>query len=112
MVLWAITIVSTAILYWIYDGYGRALLIQNAIRTLFRRQPETLVETLGDDSLPSLTVLLTVHNEAAVIRDRIENLLQCDYPSDRLSIVVASDGSTDETNAHVRSFSDRGVRLH
>ena len=112
MVLWAITIVSTAILYWIYDGYGRALLIQNAIRTLFRRQPETLVETLGDDSLPSLTVLLTVHNEAAVIRDRIENLLQCDYPSDRLSIVVASDGSTDETNALVRSFSDHGVRLH
>jgi len=112
MVLWAITPVSTAILYWIYDGYGRALSIQNAIRTLFRRQPSFLTEALCDDSLPSLTVLLTVHNEAAVILDRLENILQCDYPSDRLSIIVASDGSTDETNELVRSFSDRGVRLH
>ena len=112
MVLWAITLISTAILYWIYDGYGRALFLMNGLRTAFRVESGDTVEQSQDDDLPSITVLLTVHNEAAVIHARIENILQCEYPSERISVVVASDGSTDDTNAIVRTFSDRGVRLH
>jgi cellulose synthase/poly-beta-1,6-N-acetylglucosamine synthase-like glycosyltransferase len=112
MVLWAITLISTATLYWIYDGYGRALFLMNGIRKAFCRQTESSVEQFSNADLPSVTVLLTVHNEADVIRTRIENILQCEYPSELLSVVVASDGSTDDTNTIIRSFSDRGVRLH
>ena len=112
MVLWAITVVSTAILYWIYDGYGRALFLMNGLRIAIRGCSELSDEQSQEGDLPSITVLLTVHNEAAVIRARIENILQCEYPSDRISVVVASDGSTDDTNVIIRSFSDRGVRLH
>lgn len=54
--------------------------------------------------LPSLTVLITVHNEEAVIRRRIENCLQLDYPKDKLQIIVASDNSTDHTETIVESF--------
>ena len=39
-------------------------------------------------------------------------MLLCEYPPERLSVVVASDGSTDNTNSIIRSFGDRGVRLH
>jgi len=112
MVLWAITLISTAMLYWIYDGYGRALFLMNGIRKAFWRQTKSSAEQFSDADLPSITVLLTVHNEATVIRTRIENILQCDYPPERLSVVVASDGSTDDTNTIIRSFCDRGVRLH
>ena len=112
MVLWAITLISTAILYWIYDGYCRALFLMNGIRKAFCRSTRPSAEQFSDADLPSITVLLTVHNEAAVIRTRIENILQCEYPPERLSVVVASDGSTDDTNTIIRSFCDRGVRLH
>ena len=112
MVLWAITLISTAILYWIYDGYCRALFLMNGIRKAFCRSARSSAEQFSDADLPSITVLLTVHNEAAVIRTRIENILQCEYPPERLSVVVASDGSTDDTNTIIRSFCDRGVRLH
>ena len=112
MVLWAITLISTAMLYWIYDGYGRVLFLMNWIRKAFWRQTQSSVEQFSDADLPSITVLLTVHNEATVISTRIENILQCDYPPERLSVVVASDGSTDDTNTIIRSFCDRGVRLH
>jgi len=112
MVLWAITLISTAMLYWIYDGYGRVLFLMNGIRKAFWRQTQSSVEQFSDADLPSITVLLTVHNEATLIRTRIENILQCDYPPERLSVVVASDGSTDDTNTIIRSFCDRGVRLH
>ena len=112
MVLWAITLISTAILYWIYDGYGRALFLINGIRTALRGPTTLAAEQAAGVELPSITVLLTVHNEAAVIRTRIENILHCEYPSSLLSVVVASDGSTDDTNAIIRSFRDRGVILH
>jgi glycosyltransferase involved in cell wall biosynthesis len=35
---------------------------------------------------------------------RVENLLACDYPHDRLQIIVASDGSTDDTAAALAPF--------
>ena len=109
--LWALTIFSTAVLYWIYDGYGRFLyalcLIRRTARLRNKRQTD-----LPCGILPTVTVLLTVHNEAAVIHSRLENVLQCDYPPELLSIVVASDGSTDATNDIVRTMHDPRIRLH
>ncbi len=112
MFLWAITLTSTAILYWIYDGYGRTLFLMNGLRKVFRGPCAASFAEQADEALPSITVLLTVHNEDAVIRQRLENILLCEYPPERLSIVVASDGSTDATNSIIRSFCDRGVRLY
>ena len=42
---------------------------------------------------------------------KLENTLALDYPNDRLEIIVASDCSTDQTDAIVRGFADRGVML-
>jgi glycosyltransferase involved in cell wall biosynthesis len=66
-----------------------------------------------DDFEPSVTVVVAAHNEEAVVRSRVENLLAQDYPPDRFEIVVASDASTDATNAIVRELADSNphVRL-
>lgn len=66
---------------------------------------------LSGDVTPSLTMVLAVHNEAACIGAKLENLLSLDYPPERLEAVVASDGSTDATEEIVRRFAERGVRL-
>jgi cellulose synthase/poly-beta-1,6-N-acetylglucosamine synthase-like glycosyltransferase len=60
---------------------------------------------------PRVTVLITAFNEEAAIREKLENTLKIDYPADKLEILVASDGSTDETDAIVNEFAGRGVRL-
>ena len=61
--------------------------------------------------LPSVTVLIPAYNEAQNIAATIQNKLEQDYPSDRLEIIVISDGSTDGTDDIVREFSSRNVRL-
>lgn len=47
--------------------------------------------------MPTVTVVIAAHNEERNIGERIENILQCEYPAERLSIVVACDGCTDRT---------------
>ena len=61
--------------------------------------------------LPSVSLLIAAHNEAAVIEGRIQNALALHYPPGKLEIVIASDGSTDGTNEIVGRYADRGVRL-
>ncbi len=64
------------------------------------------------DVTPRVTVIVAAHNEERVIQRRLENLLEQDYPPDRFEIVVASDASTDATDALVEEFAAREPRVH
>lgn len=72
----------------------------------FRERP--VVKTLFH---PTVTMIIPAHNEERLIARKVENTLALDYPPDRLEVLVVSDGSTDETEAIVRSFYDERVRL-
>jgi cellulose synthase/poly-beta-1,6-N-acetylglucosamine synthase-like glycosyltransferase len=66
---------------------------------------------LEGDVTPQLAIVVAAHNEAEVIGRKMDNLLSLDYPADKRSIVVVSDGSDDRTADIVRSYAERGVRL-
>jgi cellulose synthase/poly-beta-1,6-N-acetylglucosamine synthase-like glycosyltransferase len=51
------------------------------------------------DIEPTVAVVIAAYNEEEVIARRIENLLDLDYPADKLQIVITSDASTDRTEA-------------
>jgi cellulose synthase/poly-beta-1,6-N-acetylglucosamine synthase-like glycosyltransferase len=53
---------------------------------------------------PSVSVIIAVHNEERSIREKIRNTLAVNYPHHKLQILVASDASTDGTDAAVREF--------
>jgi cellulose synthase/poly-beta-1,6-N-acetylglucosamine synthase-like glycosyltransferase len=59
---------------------------------------------------PKVTVIIPAHNEQAVIARKLDNILATTYPSLAIEIFVASDCSTDDTDAIVRSYAPR-VRL-
>jgi len=63
-------------------------------------------------STPTISIVIIAYNEADVIGEKLENVLSLDYPSDRLEVLVGSDGSDDGTNEIVASYADRGVVLH
>jgi cellulose synthase/poly-beta-1,6-N-acetylglucosamine synthase-like glycosyltransferase len=64
---------------------------------------------------PSVAVVIAARNEAARIGQRLDNLAAVDYPAARLSVVVASDGSEDETVAIARGRAaatpNRAIRI-
>lgn len=58
-----------------------------------------------ETDLPDVTIVIAAFNEEKCIKARIENLLELDYPKDKLKILIGSDGSTDGTNDILTSFS-------
>ena len=63
------------------------------------------------DQTPSVALVVSAHNEEAVIRRRIDNALALDYPEENLEVVVASDGSTDLTDAIVGEIAAEHPRV-
>ena len=75
---------------------------------LARRRTKSLRRA---DIWPRVSLIVAAHNAGKIIRAKLENTLRLAYPEDKLEIIVASDGSEDDTAAVVRSFAPRGVRL-
>jgi cellulose synthase/poly-beta-1,6-N-acetylglucosamine synthase-like glycosyltransferase len=65
----------------------------------------------GGGELPSVSILVSVYNEEAVIEQKIANFLDLDYPDDLLELLIISDGSSDNTDNLVRACPSDRVRL-
>lgn len=63
-----------------------------AINRIGRRQ-----EHPGAACEPTVSIILPVHNESRRIEAKIRNLLELDYPRDKLQILVIGDACTDDT---------------
>jgi len=62
-------------------------------------------------SQPQTTLIITAFNEEKRIREKLENALALAYPREHLQIIIASDGSTDGTNAIVREYNASDIIL-
>jgi biofilm PGA synthesis N-glycosyltransferase PgaC len=60
---------------------------------------------------PAVTVVVVAYNEGEKIAARIQNLRALDYPATQLDVIIASDGSTDDTVARARAHADARVTV-
>jgi len=67
------------------------------------------IKHLMNDQLPTISFVVAAYNEERIIREKILNDLQLDYPKDKLQIIIVSDGSSDSTPQIVGEFSSQGV---
>jgi cellulose synthase/poly-beta-1,6-N-acetylglucosamine synthase-like glycosyltransferase len=63
-------------------------------------------------SLPSVSVVVPVHNGGGRITEKLRNILGQDYPSSTMEVIVVSDGSTDDTVQRARSVEAENVFVH
>jgi glycosyltransferase involved in cell wall biosynthesis len=94
--------ICAGLLAYVYLGYP--LLVWFASRMFPKAVKSSAIE-------PNVTILITAFNEEAAIREKLENTLAIAYPASKLEVLVASDGSTDATDAIVKEFADRRVKL-
>jgi len=64
-----------------------------------------------DPYFPSVTLLIPAYNEETYIAEKLENTLLLDYPREKLQILVAADGSSDNTVDIVNSYQGKSVEL-
>jgi cellulose synthase/poly-beta-1,6-N-acetylglucosamine synthase-like glycosyltransferase len=93
---------SMAFLLYVYMGF--ALLV--AVVGYWRHRAVRTAPIV-----PRVSLIIAAYNEEHVIGDRVDNALALDYPPHALEIIVASDGSTDATEAIVARYASWGVRL-
>jgi len=57
----------------------------------------------ADDQLPSVSVIVAAYAEEDVIVERVANIRELDYPPQLIELIVACDGSVDETAERARA---------
>jgi glycosyltransferase involved in cell wall biosynthesis len=89
---------SVLLVVYAYVGYPCAL----AALAVRRRR------SVAKGSIPvRVSFIITAHNEARRIREKIENTLAQDYSASLFEVFVASDCSNDATDEVARSYGDR-----
>jgi len=95
---------SFALLFHTFVGYP--LLIRALAGT--RPQPAPGTPTAAP---PQVAVVIAARNEGDRIVPRLENLLASEYPADRLSVILVSDGSTDQSAARVAELNRNRIQV-
>lgn len=98
-----ITVICLLVPVYVYIGYPALLWILT--------RGKSAVTHIRNDSFPSVALVISCYNEADVIREKLQNALELDYPEELLRIIVVSDGSDDGTDELVREFTDTRIIL-
>lgn len=100
--------IALFIIFWANVGYPFCILI---IGKLSKKQNKKKYKYF-----PNVTIMVVAHNEENVILNKLHNLEKIEYPSNKLSVLIASDNSSDATNSIVETYiyenPNRDVKLY
>jgi glycosyltransferase involved in cell wall biosynthesis len=95
-----------AVVFWVavgllvYAQVGYPLLLEVLGRARRGRTASGLVATGAE---PPVTLVIAAHREASIIEAKVANARALDWPGDRLEVIVACDGSPDDTAERARA---------
>lgn len=101
--------ISTFVIVWAMVGYPTSLKLIGKIYKSRKLEKDY-------EHQPTVTVMVVAHNEEKVILEKLHNIIELQYPIDRIEFLISSDNSTDKTNEIVRKFisdhSEYNIRLY
>jgi cellulose synthase/poly-beta-1,6-N-acetylglucosamine synthase-like glycosyltransferase len=59
------------------------------------------------EEFPSVSILMSCFNEETVIAQKIESIIDSDYPQEKIQIIIGSDNSSDNTNNIISSYAEK-----
>jgi cellulose synthase/poly-beta-1,6-N-acetylglucosamine synthase-like glycosyltransferase len=109
--------VCVAAVIYHYAGYPLLLFVvavltqaKSDLLYLFDRRSRRC--TCRSDYLPRVALLVSAYNEAAVIKAKVGNTLQIDYPSDRLECLLGLDAPSDSTPELLAQVESSRLSVH
>lgn len=68
--------------------------------------------TIDIENYPAVSIIIAAYNEESCIKARVENLLSLDYPKEKLTLLIGSDGSRDKTAEILSEFDSEKLQIH
>lgn len=96
-------------LFYAYVGFPLTLKLIRDIKINKKAGPRN--DQLFADEKLGIQVTIPCHNEAKHIEKQINNILTLDYPKTMLSVLIISDGSTDDTIEIVKKLENEYANL-
>jgi hypothetical protein len=99
-------VTAVAVVFWVaagllvYAQVGYPLLLEVLGRLLRGRGVAAAVPAGAE---PSVSLVIAAHREAPIIAAKVANARELDWPRERLEVIVACDGSPDDTPACARA---------
>ena len=87
--------ISIFIVFYTLIGYG--ILLYILVKFKEKRHPAQPLAL--PENLPDVTLFIAAYNEEKIVKAKMDNCMQLDYPKDKLNVVWIKDGSTDMTNS-------------
>lgn len=106
--LFYVQIAFWVLLFLLVLCYGLFPLTLPFVSELFKRRHRDIDENF---ELPTVSLLISAFNEEAVIERKIQNILEIDYPKDKLEVLIGDDGSADKTAEIIARYKDQGITL-
>ena len=94
-------------LLWIGPGLIAAAIVPYVIFLAGINIGKKLDEPPALTEYPKISIVISAYNEEAVIQERVKNILESSYPSDRYEVIFVDDCSSDNTKALVREAFER-----
>lgn len=92
-----------ALVFYTYIGYGLLLRVLLWVKRLTcKAQAEPVLP--ADSELPEVTLMICAYNEEEIIDEKMANIRQIDYPSDKLCVMWVTDGSNDRSNELLSNY--------
>ncbi len=85
------------LIFYTYLGYPLGLYI----KSVFKKYPISYGHM---EDFPRVSIVIAARNEAKNIERRIRNIMNQDYPKEKLEIIIVSDGSMDATDDIVKTI--------
>jgi cellulose synthase/poly-beta-1,6-N-acetylglucosamine synthase-like glycosyltransferase len=94
------------LLLYVYGGY---LFLLKFFYLLKISSPSKTWTNFKKDELPFVSIYFSAYNEEETVENRLMNLMAQDYPSQKIEIIVLSDGSSDKTVEIVQNIASENA---
>ena len=109
--LYISVVLCWVVLVYTWVGYPLILILMTRGRLPYETSREKN-ESVDTEFSPTVAVLVAAHNEEKHIGARIKNLIELDYPENKITVRVGVDGSSDRTADMARQWASQYAGIH